>query len=1025
MAMSAGGNCGECGAAIPADSPGGFCPQCLLRLGMLVEDGGRRSEDAGRKTEDGGQRTGDGGQRTEDGGQEPEGEAASLGESSAPTRAGSVERGDGIGLPEREKPGDRIGRYRLLQEIGQGGCGVVYMAEQEEPVRRKVALKVIKLGMDTKQVVARFDAERQALALMDHPNIARVLDAGATDAGRPYFVMELVGGIRITDYCDHNHLTTRQRLDLFIQVCRAIQHAHQKGVIHRDIKPSNILVAMQDGESVPKVIDFGIAKATQGRLTDQTLFTAYEQFLGTPAYMSPEQTQLGSLDVDTRSDIYSLGVLLYELLTGTTPFDTKALVAAGLDEMRRTIREVEPVKPSTRLTQEIAAALELERDAPRAPSSGENATERGAHGVARPTNKSAIDRDLDWIVMKCLEKDRARRYETANGLGSDVQRHLNNEPVVARPPSKLYEFQKTVRRHKVGFAATAAIILALAIGAAVSTGEAMRAIKAEREQIQLRQQAQAAQGKEANERVQAVAEAARSQQVARFLEDMLNGVGPAVAEGRDTTLLREILQRTQDRVPTDLQTQPQVAAELLNTIGRVYVALGESARAEQAHRQARGMCEQGLGEDNPELAVSLLGLAQARAARGDLSEAEALDRKALAICRRIFPEGHQHYANSLNDLSRVLESKGQITEAELLQQEALDMQRKLWGDQNAAVALSLKNLGIIRDAQGRHQEAEQLMTQSLAIMRKAGTQPGVAWSLEELANVLAEEGKLVEAEGALKETLGIQRTIYGETNRAVMNTLLNLGDVLTKEGKRTEAELDVAAAITIQRNHPQEERSDPNLSFWFGAVFQKMGRFAEAEEWYSKAVQDDLKTPRLSSPSRISLVHALVTVLRVEGKSAEIQASYIDWLQGIRAQPPAADPEMLVHLLSDLALTLMDGKKYAESEGLARECLAIHEKHISDDWWTYRARNLLGGCLLAREKYAEAEPLLLSAQEGFRRHETEIPAERKQRMKEVLQRLTQLYEATGRPDQAADWKAKLDEFERTQSENLPAGQSAH
>src|SRR5216117_349012 len=345
-----------------------------------------------------------------------------------------------------EKAGDRIDRYKLLLQIGEGGCGVVYMAEQEEPVRRRVALKVIKLGMDTRNVIARFEAERQALAMMDHPNIAKVLEAGATETGRPYFVMELVRGFKITDYCDQHQLPSRERLDLFIQVCRAIQHAHQKGIIHRDIKPSNILVTLHDGVPVPKVIDFGIAKATQGRLTDQTVYTAFEQFIGTPAYMSPEQAAMTSLDIDTRSDIYSLGVLLYELLTGKTPFDQKELLAAGLDEMRRTNREKEPPCPSTCLS---------------TMAEGELTTVAKHRHTEAPRLIHLVRGDLDWIVMKCLEKDRMRRYETANGLASDIRRHLNNEPVVARPPSAAYRFQKLVRRNKLAFAGASAVAVAL------------------------------------------------------------------------------------------------------------------------------------------------------------------------------------------------------------------------------------------------------------------------------------------------------------------------------------------------------------------------------------------------------------------------------------------------------------------------------------------------------------------------------------------------------------------------------------
>ena len=734
-----------------------------------------------------------------------------------------------VSVPITERLGDRIGRYKLLQKVGEGGCGIVYMAEQEEPVRRRVALKIIKLGMDTNQVIARFEAERQALALMDHPNIAKVLDAGSTDTGRPYFVMELVRGMKITDYCDKAKLSIRARLDLFVQVCHAVQHAHQKGIIHRDLKPSNILVSVDNGVAVPKVIDFGIAKATGGvQLTDKTIFTAFEQFIGTPAYMSPEQAMLTNVDVDTRSDIYALGVLLYEVLTGKTPFETKELLAIGLVEMRRTICEQEPERPSTRLS--TLPDNELSTTAQR-------------RGIDAPKLMGQLRGDLDWIVMKCLEKDRGRRYETANGLAADIQHHLRNEPVVACPPSRAYRFQKLVQRNKVAICAVTAVAAALIIGLGVSTwllfqekAARRRADAAEQTQATLRQQAQDQQKK-------AETEAAKSKQVAQFLQDMLKGVGPSVALGRDIKLLKEILDKTAERLDKDLQNQPEVQAHLRSTLGEVYLDIGDGRTAEKMIREALAAQQKVLGHDNLSVARSLYYLSKTE---GSVSNAETDLRQALGIYKKLLgPEdpdtalalGQLAWTMMLGDFDRATEveclaresvaimrktaghesekadaiyrlgvvflNMEKHAEAQALFEEALAIRKKLPGDQRLGIATLQQSIGVACYAEEKYAEAEPAIRGALAVYRDIFPpgHPRLANQLCALGVVLRHEGKLAEAESMLRECLAIRKKTLSDDNQFIRDAQRQLAVVLFREGKTQEAETFARAAVELLRKN--------------------------------------------------------------------------------------------------------------------------------------------------------------------------------------------------------------------------------
>jgi serine/threonine protein kinase len=639
-----------------------------------------------------------------------------------------------INLPRlSEGPGTKIGRYKLLEEIGEGGFGVVFMAEQEEPVRRRVALKIIKAGMDTRQVVARFEAERQALAMMDHPNIARVFDGGATDTGRPYFVMELVKGIPITAYCDQQKLSTDERLKLFMAVCSAVQHAHQKGIIHRDLKPSNVMVTLHDDKPVPKIIDFGIAKATQARLTEKTLFTEYRQLIGTPAYMSPEQAQMSGLDVDTRSDIYSLGVLLYELLTGTTPFDSKELLRSGYDEMRRIIREVEPPKPSTRLSTMVDSG-----------TIGTRASERSSD--AKQLSQQ-LRGDLDWIVMKCLEKDRARRYETANGLADDIERYLSDQAVEACPPSSVYRLRKFIRRNKVGVLAGVAVVTALAVGFGVSTWLFLRERTARQQAVSAEQNARTA--------------AVKSEQVANFLTDMLEAAGPAVARGRDATLLREILDKTSGRLDKELRGQPEVQGDLWFTLGRVYDDIGDDSRAISLYEKAVHFLRAAPGNHDGKLALAIGYLGFCQSYLGDLDDGEADGHLAVEIARRSGDE--KVLANCLYLAGRSMALYGMSdAKGEPYIRESLKLYEKL-GDDPIGEADCLRFLAGTYD-DSKTDEGEKLARKSLDLYRQHSDpdHPLVAGALFMLAQVQLSGGKLPEAEATFRETRDAYRRIFDD-----------------------------------------------------------------------------------------------------------------------------------------------------------------------------------------------------------------------------------------------------------------------
>jgi eukaryotic-like serine/threonine-protein kinase len=718
-----------------------------------------------------------------------------------------------------ENYGCQIGPYKLLEEIGEGGFGKVFMAEQHQPVRRMVALKVIKPGMDTGQVVARFESERQALALMSHPNIAQIIDGGETASGRPYFVMELVRGVPITEFCDKNHSTTEERLKLFVSVCHAIQHAHHKGVIHRDIKPSNVMVTLDEGTPVVKVIDFGVAKATAQRLTEKTLFTSYGQVIGTPAYMSPEQASMNLLDVDTRSDIYSLGVLLYELLTGTTPIESARLREAGFAEVQRLICDVDPPRPSTRLS-----------------SLGNSATVVADH---RATDLKRLCRllsgDLDWIVMKAIEKDPNRRYRSPGSFADDVERHLRGEAILARPSSTAYRIGKFAARHHAAVVAAVAVAVSLFGGTALATWQAMRAREAERAALSARDNA-------AEQLRQAKRSELRANAVLKFFQDkVLAAARPKGQEGglsRDVTV-REALDRAEPEIPTAFAGEPLVEASIRNTLGVSYWYLGDQEKALKQQERAVALRRQELGPGHPETVGTMNDIAIILNHAGRFAEAQKILEEVVAVKRRTLGPEDPVTLRSMNNLATTLAMQGLIEDAVKLGEETLEIQRRVEGSEAITTLRSMYNIAIMRRHLGRWAEARPLFEESLQTLRRVfgPDHQDTLRVVNGLGELLLDQRRLAEARALFEEALKEQTRVLGPTSEETVLTMINLADTVRLQGRLDEArklaeEADALNRRTLGPEHPQTLFGLTILS----SIARDQGRLDAARTGYEQAL---------------------------------------------------------------------------------------------------------------------------------------------------------------------------------------------
>jgi serine/threonine protein kinase/tetratricopeptide (TPR) repeat protein len=869
---------------------------------------------------------------------------------------------------------EEIGPYKVVQLIGEGGFGSVFIAEQTAPVQRKVALKVIKLGMDTRQVVARFEQERQALAMMDHPHIAKVLDAGATETGRPFFVMELVQGDPIIEYCDKNNMSIADRLELFVQVCNAVQHAHTKGIIHRDIKPSNVLISTQDGKPHSKVIDFGIAKATEGKLTEKTLFTAHRTMIGTPEYMSPEQAE-GSLDIDTRTDVYSLGVLLYELLTGTTPLSSRELRSAAYAEIQRIIREVEPPRPSTRISQNADSIATV-----------------AAQRHTEPRKLDIIVRgELDWIVMRAMEKDRDRRYESPGGLALDIRRFLTGEAVSAVPPSPAYRLKKFVYRHKGIVTAITAVAIALLIGVVGFAWQARVALAAEAETQKRADELQ----KVADFQGQLLAQVDPTTAGVRLTEDVRARFDAALAKAGvpederiaqteafvnlwsrvnatdtaleliDTTILGPAVVAI-DRQFAD---QPVVAATLRSVLAERYHDLGLDEEALALSQSALAERQRVLGADHPDTLISLGNVGTYLSALGRYSEAEDHYREALEKSRRVRGDDSPETLNCVANMGAGFRQQGKFSEAEGYYREALDGRRRVLGDSDPATLQSLNDWGMLLRDKGEFAEAEVVYRDVLAKRRSVLGEDHheTLGSINNLATLLEDQGKLDEAIAYFREVLAKRRRILGESHPATLVSMHNLGSTLNSAGQTEEADALLGEALAKRRqllgaDHPATLTALGN----FSVLLINQGRMAEAEPICRETLERRRRVLGEDHPATVVAYNVMGLVLARQGNLAAAQPYWIEALDISRRTQGPEHPETLIYA-HNLARLMWDMDKPAEAEELFRGLIAAGTSGVGAKHPTVlSASSNLGRLLLGQGRDADALEVLAAAEPAAR-----------------------------------------------------------